>query len=469
NGADILNNSWGSLTTPWPIVHSGIIDVTKSGGIGRNGKGCVVLFATGNHSDFVRYPARYPEVIAVGAADHNNLRCSYSNYGPELDIVAPSAWQVTEEDWMSSNARGALWTTDITGVAGYSEWNSVFGLDPEMLDYTGVMSGTSGSTPIVAGVAALILSVEPNLTNEEVRHLLCRSTKDLGDPGWDEYYGHGRVDARAAVELTMAARADLNDDHQVNLRDFSKLARYWMKDEALVDIYPPPRGDGVIDVRDVVTMGEYWLREIPDVSLIAHWKLDETEGTVAYDDVGSNHSALNGNPVWQPTNGMVDGALQFDGTDDYISTDFVLNPVSGSFSVFAWIKGGAPGQVIISQTDGTGSGSAWLCTEASEGRLMTTLMDAFFPPLESESVITDGQWRHVGLVYDLDVFHRHLYVDGTEVAKDTSIVGGVSSDGGLYIGAGKNLEEGSFFSGLIDDVRIYDVALSAKEIEELVR
>jgi hypothetical protein len=100
---------------------------------------------------------------------------------------------------------------------------------------------------------------------------------------------------------------------------------------------------------------------------------------------------------------------------------------------------------------------------------MTNLMDAYFTPLESESVITDGQWHHVGLVYDLDNFHRHLYVDGVEVAKDTSIVGGLSSTAGLYIGAGKALEEGSLFSGLIDDVRIYKVALTAKEIEELAR
>jgi hypothetical protein len=62
-----------------------------------------------------------------------------------------------------------------------------------------------------------------------------------------------------------------------------------------------------------------------------------------------------------------------------------------------------------------------------------------------------------------------LYVDGAEVAKDTDIVGGVSSDGGLYIGAGKALEEGSLFSGLMDDIRIYNVALSVKEIEELAR
>jgi hypothetical protein len=64
---------------------------------------------------------------------------------------------------------------------------------------------------------------------------------------------------------------------------------------------------------------------------------------------------------------------------------------------------------------------------------------------------------------------RRLYVDGAEVAKDADIVGGVFWDSGLYFGAGKDLDAASFFSGLIDDVRIYPLALSAEEIEELAR
>jgi len=60
-------------------------------------------------------------------------------------------------------------------------------------------------------------------------------------------------------------------------------------------------------------------------------------------------------------------------------------------------------------------------------------------------------------------------VDGAEVAKDTDFVGGVHSDGGLYFGAGKMLDASSFFSGLIDDVRIYDEVLSAEEIEAMAR
>jgi hypothetical protein len=92
-----------------------------------------------------------------------------------------------------------------------------------------------------------------------------------------------------------------------------------------------------------------------------------------------------------------------------------------------------------------------------------------FDPLLSESVITDGQWHHIGLVYDFVGLYRYLYVDGVEVAKDTDFVGGVGSDGGLYFGAGKMLDASSFFSGLIDDVRIYDEVLSAEEIEAMAR
>jgi len=264
---------------------------------------------------------------------------------------------------------------------------------------------------------------------------------------------------------------DFNGDGKVDLKDFSKLAEYWLQDESSVDISPPPNGDGIVDIQDLAIFAEYWLK---DFRLIAHWKLDETEGTIGYDNIGDNDGTLNGNPLWQPIGGKVDGALEFDGIDDYVSIDFVLNPAEGAFSVFSWIKGGAPGQVIISQRDTTiggttHPGSAWLCARASDGRLMTGLMATVFRPLVSESVITDGQWHHIGLVYDFDGLYRYLYVDGAEVAEDTNVVGGVHSDGGLYFGAGKYLAAADFWSGLIDDVRIYNRVLSAEDIEALAR
>ena len=249
--------------------------------------------------------------------------------------------------------------------------------------------------------------------------------------------------------------ADLYGDGIVNIADFCTLAHYWRQSEPSVDI-APLFGDGAVNCEDLALLAEYWLT---DFRLIAHWKLDETEGNTASDSAGEHHGTLYGDPVWQSTGGKLAGALQFDGANDYVSTDFILNPIEGSFSVFAWTKGGGPGEVIISQTGGTTMfGSTWLCTDPSDGSLMTKLMEPN-PSLQSQSAIADGEWHHIGLVYDLDALCRHLYVDGAEVAKDTTIVGYVPSDGGLYFGAGKDLDPATFFSGLIDDVKIYNRAI----------
>jgi len=263
---------------------------------------------------------------------------------------------------------------------------------------------------------------------------------------------------------------DFNGDGIVDIADMRIMIDHWGENYSLCDIGPTPFGDGIVDVQDFIILAEHIEPEVRDPALIAHWKLNEEVGNTAYDSIGSYDSILRGEPLWQPDGGKVGGALQFDGIDDYVETDFVLNPADGSLSAFAWIKGGAPGQTIISQIDGTrGAGSAWLCTDPSDGRLITKLMHPPFSPLESESVITDGLWHHVGVVYDFDGLHRCLYLDGVEVAKDISPVAAVGSDGGLYIGAANDLNTGSFSSGLIDDVRIYDVALTAEEIEALAQ
>ena len=79
-------------------------------------------------------------------------------------------------------------------------------------------------------------------------------------------------------------------------------------------------------------------------------------------------------------------------------------------------------------------------------------------PMLSQANITDGNWHRIGFVWDGS--HRHLYVDGTEVAKDAALLSSLEgSDGGLYFGVGSTLTPGTFFSGLIDDVRIYNRAV----------
>lgn len=199
---------------------------------------------------------------------------------------------------------------------------------------------------------------------------------------------------------------------------------------------------------------EHWDQNVDDPTLLAHWALDETEGMIAYDSAGTNNAVLSGNPVWQPTEGQLNGALELDGIDDCIIAGPVLNPAEGPFSVLAWVKGGAAGQVVVSELN-----SNWLCTDPSNGELTTelTCQGRSTIPLLSQTVITDGEWHRIGLVWDGS--NRTLYIDGVIVAQDTrdTLKG---SYNGLYIGTGKAMEAGTFWSGLIDDVRIYKRAVS---------
>ena len=217
---------------------------------------------------------------------------------------------------------------------------------------------------------------------------------------------------------------DFNWDGIVDATDVCMMIDYWGTDEPLYDIAPPPFGDSIIDGRDLIELAEH-LFTYPGA--VAYWTLDETEGDTANDSVGNYNGTLVGNPIWQPNDGIVGGALQFDGVDDYVSTDLVLNPADGAFSIFAWIKGGAPGQVIISQADTNvdtprgpkvAPGSTWLGVDASFGTFMTGLGQTPYTLLVSESVITDAQWHRIGLVYDAIDLRRYLYVDGIEVGAD---------------------------------------------------
>jgi len=247
---------------------------------------------------------------------------------------------------------------------------------------------------------------------------------------------------------------DFTGDYKVNIDDLVILIEYWGQDEPSVDIGPTPLGDGVVDVADLEVLMSYWGQTFDDPHFIAHWKLDETEGMFAYDSAEENDGIVFGKPVWQPESGQEDGALEFDGVDDLIMADFVINPAHGPFSVFAWIKGGEPGQVIMSQQAGVN----WLQADA-DGTLMTELMEsggrAAGSPLYSESLITDGNWHRVGFVWDGS--QRILYADDIPVAADDQS-GLDSSTGGMIIGVGRGQgsQTSSFWSGMIDDVRIYD-------------
>jgi len=266
---------------------------------------------------------------------------------------------------------------------------------------------------------------------------------------------------------------DFNGDGIVDCADMCMMIGYWGTDERIYDIAPPPFGDGIVDVQDLILLSEHLFEEIYPTELIAYWKLDDTEGIVAENSAGDADGFLFGEPVWRPADGKQGGALELDGIDDHLISNFVLNPADGPFSVFIWIKGGAAGQNLICQADGTGSGETWLGIDSASDCLMTGLVPAplgryITQPLISQTVVADGQWHHIGFVWDGS--HRFLYVDGMEVATDTNALAPLKyCNGGLYIGTSKTLDTGTFFSGLIDDIRIYDVALTPEKIAALAQ
>lgn len=190
--AHILNNSWGG-GNPNPDVTAAITDART---LGRGNLGAIVIFASGNsHQQFsgVNYPATVNGVITVGAIDRNGSIWNYSSRGPEMDLVAPSGGLGTQiPPAFCVDLGGDVATTDREGILGY---------DPG--DYTEHFGGTSAAAPQVSGVAALMLSVNPGLTETEVRAILQNTANEMGPIGFDNTYGYGRVNAHAAVQAAL--------------------------------------------------------------------------------------------------------------------------------------------------------------------------------------------------------------------------------------------------------------------------
>lgn len=172
HGVDIISNSWRS-STYHSAIDEAIYDAFK---YGRHGKGCVIVFASGNgYSNNVSYPANSNDtILAVGAISNTGMRASFSNYGTALDIVAPGV------DILSTLPN----------------------------DTVGYKNGTSMACPHVAGVAALILERNSELTVNQVNSIINSNAKKLSgvnfnvtkpDGLWNNEYGYGLVDAYNSV------------------------------------------------------------------------------------------------------------------------------------------------------------------------------------------------------------------------------------------------------------------------------
>lgn len=214
--------------------------------------------------------------------------------------------------------------------------------------------------------------------------------------------------------------------------------------------------------------------------LIGHWKLDDGSGTNANDDAGSNDGTLTNGPTW--TTGKISGAVQFDGSNDYVSLPNSFPHISDG-TISMWIKSTSDtvGTLLGVHRDAT-SGIYWLL-QAGNGassfftnELVTiynlngsTLEAAYVSANRSE--LFDGNWHHIVVTDDTVV---RLYIDGVEKTLGNRFgnPGNSLFDYWAYdsFKIGAEYYSGTsqtHFNGLIDDVRIYNRALSSFEIQQL--
>ncbi|MEO0651716.1 MAG: S8 family serine peptidase, partial [Planctomycetota bacterium] len=177
------------------------------------GQGVVHFAAAGNSSNFgIAYPATLPQVIAVGASSELGEPTGFTSIGPQVEFTAPGQ---------------NVWTTDRAGADG-----------GDVGDYAAV-NGTSFASPHLAGLAAMLLSVNPSLDTSDVRRIFRASTRDLrpfgidGTSGFDVLTGFGQPDAFVALEIANGSRAGLALD--------GRTLDTWLGGSATLEVltYPP--------------------------------------------------------------------------------------------------------------------------------------------------------------------------------------------------------------------------------------
>lgn len=245
-GAAVISCSWSPAATYFPLSRRQSIAINRAATQGRDGKGCVVMFSAGNANRPIQgeileqgWPkgavrgatpwlsgfAVHPDVLAVSACTSLNQKAAYSNWGDQIAIAAPSnngkpnmalpqvgTVSTGPEINTSLPGRGMV-TSDRSGAAGYNTSG-----------YTSGFGGTSSACPVAAGVAALVLSINPELTAREVRQILQTTADKIVDTtpdpqlklqhgtydnkGHSRWFGYGKVNAQKAVQAAQQKKRD---------------------------------------------------------------------------------------------------------------------------------------------------------------------------------------------------------------------------------------------------------------------
>jgi subtilisin family serine protease len=240
NGADVANISYGV---------SNSTTVASAAQYMRN-KGGVVVVSAANDGVDPGYTDN-PYMISVSATDSADAKASWSNYGAFIDVAAPGV---------------SILTT--TRGGGYGNWN-----------------GTSFSSPATAGVVALIMSANPSLTPDDIEKVLENSAVKVAGTDFHPYFGYGRVDAAAAVQLALNTTAKDTTPPTVNI--FTPAGGSTASGLVSVDV----------NANDNVAVSQ--------VTLSANGKVVGSDGTAPYQFSWDTTSVVDGNVVLSAT--AVDG------------------------------------------------------------------------------------------------------------------------------------------------------------------
>jgi len=440
-GAKVISASWGRYRRgPRMDLRPGRGPYTAAlrDAIENAGKNGVLFVAAANNfgdniddveSGYPFDPASYDldNIISVMATDEDDMRAVWdppysSNYGAvSVDLAAPGTCILSCWPWHVEEENGKY-------LKG---------------------QGTSMSTPHVSGACALIWAINPTLSHLEVKGIIL-STVDVksnleDDP--DPLIGRTCV---TGGRLNLGRAAEVASDYApvFSVKDTEGERVAWFDNV------------GNVFVKGRLSQGPGTGQEMK-----GHWKFDETEGSTAHDFVGTNHGTLNNFPQddSQWVTGKINGALEFDGADDYVSLSPIAALQGSTVTVTAWIKTDDTSEQdrpILTQYDQTHVGYRLLL----KSRKPCFIFNGDLNGAQASDPIGLNEWHHLAGTYDNE--QLRIYVDGH--LEDTY------GQTFYYFNAlTANIGYGDqspypHFKGIIDDVRAYNYAMGAAEIWDFV-
>ncbi|MGB5725661.1 MAG: LamG-like jellyroll fold domain-containing protein [Thiogranum sp.] len=233
-----------------------------------------------------------------------------------------------------------------------------------------------------------------------------------------------------------------------------------------------PWGGGTFDTNLLTDEGRTIMRraiewgagiETSATGPLAHWKLDETSGNTAVDSLGGHDGTLINGPTWGA--GQLDGALSFDGNNDYINVPHDDTLSLTTFSISAWIQPTALSgwQIVVSKSNST-SWNYYLGTSGSEIALGFNNSGSWTEFITSGAGLSTGQWYHLAGTFDDATGEGKVYLNGALIHTGTTTASPPATSDAVTIGKSA---AGEYWSGRLDDIRLFDRRLSAAEIAEL--